>query len=51
MTQKSVSFNDVVIITVRRNYYMIHFWGMSKNEAMNRIKNAVLSDICGQLCR
>ena len=43
MTQKSMSFNDVAIFTVRRNNYRIHFWGVAKSKAGNRMKNVDLS--------
>ena len=35
MTQKSMSFNDVEIVTVERDDYLIHFWNMTKSETMN----------------
>ena len=38
MTKKSMSFNDTVIVTVRKNYYGNHFWGMDKSEAMKKMK-------------
>ena len=30
-----MSFNDVVIASVKENYHRIHFWYMSKYEAIN----------------
>ena len=36
--QKAMSFNDVVIIYVNGSAYTIHFWYMSKDDAIN-IKN------------
>ena len=47
MIQKSVSFNDVAIVTIGRNDYRIHFWGINK-KAMNRMKNANVSEKSGQ---
>ena len=47
MTQKSTSFNDVVIVTVVKNDYSIHFWGMNKSEAVNRMKNPDLIEKSG----
>ena len=32
MTHKSMSFDDVAIVTAGRNYYRILFWGMTKSE-------------------
>lgn len=39
MSQTSISFNDVAIVTVERNDYTIHFLGANKSEIMNRMKN------------
>ena len=33
-----MSFNDVAIVSVKGNDYRIHFWYMSKNEAINLLK-------------
>lgn len=41
MKQKYMTFN-VVIVTVGRNYHRIHFWSMTKSEAVKRMKNADL---------
>ena len=35
LMQKSMNFNDVAIVFVKRNYYLIHFWHMSKDDAIN----------------
>ena len=35
MTQKSLSFNDVEVVTVERDDYLIRFWNMTKSETMN----------------
>ena len=32
--QKAMSFNDVATVSIKRNYYRIHFWYMSKNDAI-----------------
>ena len=29
-----MSFNDVAIVSIKRNDYRIHFWYMSKNDAI-----------------
>ena len=47
MTQKSWRFNDVVIFTFRENDYRIHFWFMAKSKAVDRIKNAVVTEKSG----
>ena len=44
MTQKSMSFNNVVIDTFGRNDRRIHFWSMTKSDTVNRMKNADLSE-------
>ena len=36
MTQKSMSFDDAVIVAVRGNHYRIKFWFMTKIEAKNK---------------
>ena len=48
MIQKSMSFNDVATVTIGRNDYRIHFWGINK-KPMNRMKNANLLEKSGQV--
>ena len=38
--QKALSFNDAAIIFVEGNDYKISFWYMSKDEAINLVRNA-----------
>ena len=38
--QKATSFNDVAIIYVKGSAYSIHFWYMSKNDAINIMNNS-----------
>ena len=33
--QKAVSFKDVAIVYIKGSAYRIHFWYMSKNDAIN----------------
>ena len=33
--QKAVSFNNVAVVYVKGNAYRIHFWCMSKDDAIN----------------
>ena len=33
--QKAISFNNVAIAYVKRNAYRIHFWYISKDNAIN----------------
>ena len=37
-------FNDIAILSVRGNDYRIHFLHMIKNEAVNSLRNAGLSE-------
>ena len=32
---KAMSFNDVAIVSIKGNDYRIHFWYMSKNDAIS----------------
>ena len=38
LMKKAMSFNNVAIVYVKRSAYRIHFWYMSKDDAIN-IKN------------
>ena len=42
--QKAVSFNDVAIAYVKRSAYRVHFWYMSKDDAISIINNSNLVD-------
>ena len=35
LMQKAMNFNDVAIVSVKGNYYRMHFWHMSKYGAIN----------------
>ena len=39
-----MTFNDVPIICIEGNDYNIHFWYMSKDDAINIIKNSSLNE-------
>ena len=41
--QKTVSFNDVVIVSIKGSDYKIHFWYMSKN-AIILLNDSVLNN-------
>ena len=47
MTQKSMSFND--FLSIRRNGYIINFWFVTKNEAVDRTENADVTEKSAQL--
>ena len=40
LKQKAMSFNDVAIASVEGNDYRVHFWYISKDEAINLMKNS-----------
>ena len=39
--QKAMSFNDVAIVYVKGSAYRIHFWYMSKDDAIKKLVNAI----------
>ena len=47
--QKAMNFNDIAIVSVKGNDYKIHFWYMSKNDAIVLITNSNLKDKNGIL--
>ena len=44
LMQKAMSFNNVAIIYVKGNVYRIHFWYMSKDDAINKMNGFNLVD-------
>ena len=42
--QKAMSFNNVAIVHVEGSAYRIHFWYMSKDDAINIINGSNLAD-------
>ena len=40
--QKATSFSDVTIVCVKENAYRIHFWYMSKDDAISIMNNSNL---------
>ena len=47
--QKVTSFNDVAIVYVKGSAYRIHFWYMSKDDAINIMNGSNLTDKRGVL--
>ena len=47
--QKAMSFNDVAIIYVKGSAYRIHFWYMSKDNAISIMNKSNLIDKKGVL--
>ena len=46
---KKLSLNDVAVASVKGNGGRTHFWYMSKDEALNLLENADLTEKCGTL--
>ena len=44
LMQKAMSFNNVAIVYVKENAYRIHFWYMSKDDAINIMNGPNLVD-------
>ena len=42
--QKAMSFNNVAIVYVKGSAYRIHFWYMSKDDAINIMNGSNLTD-------
>ena len=49
LMQKALSFNDIGIVFIKGSDYRIHFWYMSKDDAISIIHNSNLSDKKGML--
>ena len=47
--QKAMSFNNIAIVYVKGNTYRIHFWYISKDDAINIINSSNLVDKRGVL--
>ena len=48
-SKKAISFNDIAIVYIKGNAYRIHFWYMSKNDAINIMNGSNLVDERGAL--
>ena len=42
--QKAITFNNTAIVYTKENAYRIHFWYMSKNNAINIMNDSNLAD-------
>ena len=42
--QKAISFNDVAIASIKGSDYRIHFWYMSKDDAIKIMNNFNLNE-------
>ena len=47
LMQKAMNFNDVPIVSMKVNDYRIHFWYMSKDDAINIMNNSNLNGKAG----
>ena len=47
--QKVMNFNDVAIVSIKGSDHRIHFWYMSKDDAINRMNNSNLNEKMGVL--
>ena len=47
--QKAINFDDIAVVFVKRSDYRIHFWYISKNNAINIMKNYGLNEKSGLL--
>ena len=47
LMQKAINFNDVAILSIKGNDYGIHFWYMSKDDAINIMKISNLNEKAG----
>ena len=49
LMQKAMGFNNIAIVHIKENAYRIHFWYMSKNDAINIMNGSNLVDKRGVL--
>ena len=44
LMQKAINFDDVAIVSIKGNDYRIHFWYISKGEAISIMRNSSLNE-------
>ena len=44
LMQKAMNFNDVAVVSIKGSDYRIHFWYMSKSDAINLLSNSWLDN-------
>ena len=44
LMQKAMNFNDVAVVSIKGNDYSIHFWYMSKDDAITIMNNSSLNE-------
>ena len=47
LMQKATNFSDAAIVQAKRSNYTIHFWYMSKDDAISIMNNSNLNDKSG----
>ena len=47
LMRKTVSFNNVATVSIKGNDYRIHFWPLSKDDAISIMYNSSLNDKAG----
>ena len=47
--QKAMNFNDVAIVSIKGSNYRIHFWYMSKDDAISIMNTSSLNKKTGSL--
>ena len=49
LMQKAMNFNNVAVVSIKGNDYRIHFWYVSKDDAINITNNSKLNEKTGLL--
>ena len=49
LMQKAINFNDVAIVSIKGNDHRIHFWYMSKDDAISITNNSSLNEKTGSI--
>ena len=49
LMEKAMNFNDAAIVSIKGNDYRIHFWYMSKDDAISIINSSSLNEKTGSL--
>ena len=47
--KKAIGFNNIAIVYIKETAYRIHFWYMSKDDAINIMNGSILYDKKGIL--
>ena len=47
--QKAMGFNNTAVVYIKESAYRIHFWYMSKDDAINTMNGSILHDKTGIL--